>query len=71
MVHPWALSRRTKEPQRKAKEALLRLVHQLRAQDMSWAEVARELNDRGMPTLSGKGQWRSEDVARLLSKRVA
>ncbi len=66
--HPWARSRRAKEPQRKAKETLLCLVRELRAQDMSWAEVARELNDRGMPTLAGKGQWRDEDVARLLSK---
>lgn len=66
--HPWNRLRRAKEPQRKAKETLLRLMRELPAQDLSWGDVARELNDRGMPTLTGKGQWRSKDVARLLSK---
>ncbi len=65
--HPWTRSR-TRARQRKLKESLSRLVCELRAQDMSWADVARELDDRGTPTLTGKGRWRSEDVARLLSK---
>jgi hypothetical protein len=43
----------------------------LRAQGVSWREIAQRLNAEGIPTLSGKSQWHGANVARLVNSNYS
>jgi recombinase len=45
---------------------LIRQAKNLYTQGMSWAEIAKQWNAQGIPTLSGIGQWHGATVARLV-----
>jgi hypothetical protein len=45
---------------------LVRQAKNLYAQGLSWAEIAKQWNAKGVPTLSGIGQWHGATVARLV-----
>jgi len=48
------------------KAALIARLHQMKATGMSLAQMARQLQADGLPTLSGKGQWQKGTVDKLL-----
>ena len=49
-----------------AKQRLIAQAAKLRAQGLSWGEIARRWNAEGIPTLSGKGQWHRKTITRLV-----
>jgi hypothetical protein len=49
-----------------AKQRLIAQAAELRAQGLSWGEIARRWNAEGIPTLSGKGQWHRKTITRLV-----
>jgi recombinase len=49
-----------------AKQRLIAQAAELRAQGLSWEEIARRWNAEGVPTLSGKGQWHRKTITRLV-----
>jgi hypothetical protein len=49
-----------------AKQRLIAQAVELRAQGLSWEEIARRWNAEGIPTLSGKGQWHRKTITRLV-----
>ena len=47
------------------KEQLVELISAMRKEQMSFEKIARNLEQQGISTLSGKGVWRSQTVAKL------
>ena len=45
---------------------LIRQANNLYAQGLSWAEIAKQWNAQGVPTVSGIGQWHGATVAKLV-----
>jgi hypothetical protein len=44
---------------------LIRQANNLHTQGLSWAEIAKQWNAKGIPTASGTGHWRGATVAKL------
>jgi hypothetical protein len=44
---------------------LIRQAKNLHTQGLTWAEIAKEWNAKGVPTVSGTGQWHGATVAKL------
>jgi hypothetical protein len=51
-----------------SKADLMIWLHTLRGAGMSLQDMANELNARGVPTLSGKGQWQKGTIGKLLAQ---
>ena len=51
------------------KAAIVTRLREMRAQRMSFSQIAAELQAEGVPTLSGKGIWQKGTVAKLLINR--
>lgn len=47
------------------REQLVELISSMRKEQMSFEKIARNLEQQGISTLSGKGAWRSQAVAKL------
>lgn len=43
------------------------IIRTRRAQGASFEQIARQLNAEGIPTVSGRGQWRAQSVSRLFN----
>jgi hypothetical protein len=50
-----------------ATQRLVAQAEALRAQGVSFRDIAQRWNKKGIPTLSGRGQWHGANVARLVS----
>jgi hypothetical protein len=50
-----------------AQRRLVAQAEKLRKQGVSFREIARRWNTESIPTLTGKGQWHGETVARLVN----
>lgn len=48
----------------------LALVHELRSAGMGGRSIAREMRRRGIPTLSGRGEWAAGAVKRVLKGEI-
>jgi hypothetical protein len=48
---------------------LIAQAEKLRKQELSWAEIARRWNAKGVPTLSGEGQWHRKTIARMVGNK--
>lgn len=46
-------------------EQLLEQIFVLRKKGISYDKIAQQLESEGVPTISGKGQWRGQTVSRL------
>jgi hypothetical protein len=46
------------------------IIRQQRDMGLSFEEIARSLNTRSIPTVSGKGQWRAQSVSRLYNTLI-
>jgi hypothetical protein len=44
---------------------LIRQANNLYTQGLTWAEIAKQWNAKGVPTVSGTGQWHGATVAKL------
>ena len=49
-----------------ANHRLAAQAEELHQQGVSWREIARRWNEKGIATPSGKGQWHGRSVARLV-----
>ena len=47
-------------------EQLIRDIEKMRDQGMSFTQIAEQLEEQGVATISGKGQWRGQTVSKLL-----
>jgi hypothetical protein len=45
---------------------LIRQANNLHTQGLTWAEIAKQWNTKGVPTVSGIGQWHGATVAKLV-----
>jgi hypothetical protein len=50
------------------RESVLGLIKEMRDKDLSYANIAYELETMGIPTFSGKGKWRGQTVHRLFQQ---
>ena len=50
------------------KATIVTRLREMRAQRMSFSQIAAELQAEGVPTLSGKGIWQKGTVAKLLNR---
>lgn len=48
----------------------LALVHEMRSAGMGGRSIAREMRRRGIPTLSGRGEWAAGAVKRILKGEI-
>jgi excisionase family DNA binding protein len=48
--------------------ALVRHVQALHTQGLTLRAIAQRLNDEGVPTISGKGQWQQGTIGNLLAQ---
>ena len=59
------------EPASAEKADLLATITALRAGGASYEKIAGELENRGIPTLSGRGKWRGPAISKLLKENNA
>jgi len=45
---------------------LIRQANNLHTQGLTWAKIAKQWNAKGVPTVSGIGQWHGATVAKLV-----
>ena len=64
------VSRRVRQARAVARAtALAPVITELRAAGItSWRRIAAALNERGVPTPSGRGRWHQTQVGRLLKR---
>lgn len=53
------------------KQQALKLIESMRAEGESYARIAEHLEAKGIPTPSGRGQWRGPAVSKLLREESA
>ncbi len=53
------------------KAAVLQHLQALQAEGLSLQKIADRLNNEGVPTLSGKGQWQKGTIGHLLASAIA
>jgi hypothetical protein len=52
-------------------QGLINLISKLREQGNSWEFIAREIADKGYPTVSGRGTWRGAMVKNFFEKMAS
>lgn len=67
---PITVKAKPKEPGPKktkgeTKKDLVKHVKERRKKGATWKEIAEELNDGGVPTLSGNGKWHAQTVHKI------
>jgi Recombinase len=63
-------TRRARVPRTEAQAAdLAAIVAELRAGGSTLQAIAAALNERGIPTATGAGEWRKHQVWRVLTRR--
>jgi hypothetical protein len=50
--------------------SLVEKISNLRDQQLSYARIAKQLNKEGIPTPSGRGQWRGTTVQRIIHRQA-
>ena len=50
------------------RDSVMTLIKSMRERDLSYANIAYELENMGIPTFSGKGKWRGQTVHRLFQQ---
>jgi hypothetical protein len=50
--------------------SLVEKISALRDQQLSYARIAKQLNQEGIPTPSGRGQWRGTTVQRIIHRQA-
>ncbi len=50
------------------RQAVLKIIHKLHKQGLSYLKIAGELNSQGQPTFSGRGQWQAGTIQKLLKQ---
>ena len=60
--------RRNKVAKQKKERAVLNTIRKLRARHYSYHQIARFLNDSGVPTKTGRGKWHGRFVKKLLDR---
>ena len=58
------------ESPRTDREQILKIIHGLREKGQTYEGIARHLETRNIPTLSGRGKWRSQTIYRLCKESV-
>jgi hypothetical protein len=48
---------------------LIRQAKNLHTQGLTWAKIAKQWNAKGVPTVSGIGQWHGATVAKLIANQ--
>ena len=59
------------DPVISSKEELLVTINALRATGASYEKIASELENRQIPTVSGRGRWRGQAVSKILKEHPA
>lgn len=59
---------RNKVAKQKKERAVLNTIRKLRARHYSYHQIARFLNDSGVPTKTGRGRWHARFVKKLLDR---
>ena len=64
-----------KEPEAPAaaradRDRVLKIIHGLRQEGQTYEHIARHLETRKIPTLSGRGKWRGQTIYRLYKETV-
>jgi hypothetical protein len=52
------------------REAVIATIRTLRENGLSFSAIAARLEENGIPTFSGKGQWRGQTVHKLFKQRA-
>jgi hypothetical protein len=47
------------------KPKLMAIIGALRAEGDSWEKIARRMDERNIPTVSGKGKWRGPAIKKI------
>ncbi len=58
------------KPSRAHRERILKIIHGLREKGQTYEGIARHLETQNIPTLSGRGKWRSQTIYRLYKESV-
>ncbi len=51
------------------REAVMKIIHTMRAENATFDQVAARLIELGQPTFSGRGEWHAQTIHRLCNKR--
>lgn len=53
-----------------SKEDLMAMIREMRATGLAFEKIAGELEQRKIPTVSGRGKWRGPAVSKLLKENA-
>ncbi|MCK5695211.1 MAG: hypothetical protein KAH62_01155 [Desulfobacula sp.] len=52
-----------------SREAVMDIIHSMRAESATFGQVASRLIELGQPTFSGRGEWHAQTIHRLCNKK--